>query len=57
MDVTTGKDLNASPKIKEVNDVSEDELILDIGPKSIKNIINIIEKSSTILWNGPAGYF
>jgi len=56
-DVTIGKDLNGSPKIKEVNDVSEDELILDIGPKSIKNINDIIEKSNTILWNGPAGYF
>ena len=56
-DVTVGKDLNGSPKIKELNDVSEDELILDIGPKSIESINNIIEKSNTILWNGPAGYF
>ena len=56
-DVTVGKDLNGSPKIKGLNDVSEDELILDIGPKSIENINNIIEKSNTILWNGPAGYF
>jgi phosphoglycerate kinase len=56
-DVTVGKNLNGSPEIKELNDVFEDELILDIGPKSIKNINNIIEKSSTILWNGPAGYF
>ena len=56
-DVTVGKELNGSPEIKELNDVLEDELILDIGPKSIKNINNIIEKSNTILWNGPAGYF
>ena len=56
-DVTIGKSLNGSPKIKELNDVSDDELILDIGPKSIKNINNIIEESNTILWNGPAGYF
>ena len=32
-------------------------MILDIGPKTVRNIINIIEKSKTILWNGPAGYF
>jgi len=56
-DVTVGKYLNGSPEIKELNDVSEDELILDIGPKSIKNINNIIEESNTVLWNGPAGYF
>ena len=56
-DVTIGKNLNGSAEIKELNNIFEDELILDIGPKSIKNINNIIEKSSTILWNGPAGYF
>jgi len=56
-DVAVGKDLNGSPKIREINNISEDEIILDIGPKSIKNINNIIEKSNTILWNGPAGYF
>jgi len=56
-DVTVGKNLNGSAEIKELGNVSEDELILDIGPKSIKSINNIIEKSNTILWNGPAGYF
>jgi phosphoglycerate kinase len=40
-----------------VNKVSEDELILDIGPKTIQTVNNLIEKSETILWNGPAGYF
>ena len=57
VDVIVSKDLNGSPKIKELNDVSRDELILDIGPKTIKNINNIIDESKTILWNGPAGYF
>jgi len=56
-DISVSRDLNGSPVIKELNDVLEDELILDIGPKSIKNINNIIEESNTILWNGPAGYF
>jgi phosphoglycerate kinase len=56
-DVTIGKDLNGSPEIKELNNVSKDELILDIGPKTIKIINQIIEESSTILWNGPVGYF
>ena len=35
----------------------KDEIILDIGPKTIKNIENIIDQSNTVLWNGPAGYF
>ncbi|MDB9825839.1 phosphoglycerate kinase [Candidatus Pelagibacter sp.] len=56
-DVTVSNDLNGKPTIKEIKDVYEDDMILDIGPKSIKKINNIIEKSNTILWNGPAGYF
>jgi phosphoglycerate kinase len=56
-DVVVGKDLNGTPQIKELNEVLSNEMILDIGPKTIKAICNIIDKSSTILWNGPAGYF
>jgi len=56
-DVTVGKDLNGSSEIKELDNVYKDELILDIGPKTIKAINLLIEESSTILWNGPAGYF
>jgi phosphoglycerate kinase len=56
-DVSVGKNLSGSPIIKKINKVSEDELILDIGPKTIKSINSLIEKSKTILWNGPAGYF
>ncbi len=57
VDVRIGKDLNGSSEIKELDNVSKDELILDIGPKTIKAIKLLIEESSTILWNGPAGYF
>jgi len=56
-DVMVGKDLNGNPQIKELNEVLSDEMILDIGPKTINMINNIIEESNTILWNGPAGYF
>ena len=55
-DFAVGKNLNGLSEIKNLNNVSQDELILDIGPKSIKNINNIIDESNTILWNGP-GYF
>ena len=43
--------------IKDIADVKNDDLILDIGPKTIKKIKDIIEISQTILWNGPVGYF
>ena len=56
-DVAVGKNLNGSAKRKDVSKVSDDELILDIGPKTIQTVNKLIEKSETILWNGPAGYF
>ena len=56
-DVIVGKNLEGDAKIKELNEINKDDLILDIGPKTIKKIIDIIESSRTILWNGPAGYF
>ena len=56
-DVVVGKSLEGDPQIKVLSEIASDEMILDIGPKTINNINNIIDKSSTILWNGPAGYF
>ena len=56
-DVLVGKNLNDTSKTKELNDIKNDDLILDIGPKTIKKIKGIIEISNTVLWNGPAGYF
>jgi len=56
-DVVTGKDFDSQPVVKELNNVQEDDVILDIGPKTIKKIDAIINSSKTILWNGPAGYF
>ena len=57
LDVVVSKTLDGKGMIKEINEVNNDEMILDIGPKTIISINNIIEKSNTVLWNGPAGYF
>ena len=56
-DVVVGKSMNDKPIIKKLSEVSNDDLILDIGPKTIEKIRDIIERSETVLWNGPAGYF
>jgi len=56
-DVIVSNNLNGVPKIKELNEINSDEMILDIGPKTIKKISEIIDITKTILWNGPAGYF
>ena len=39
-----GKNLNGTPQIKELNEVSSDEMILDIGPKTIKLLIILLMK-------------
>ncbi len=56
-DVLVSKNLNGLSQNKKLDQISSDEMILDIGPKTINKILNIIDKSKTILWNGPAGYF
>ena len=56
-DVLVSKFLNGSPVNKELDQILPDEMILDIGPRTISKITNIIDNSKTILWNGPAGYF
>ena len=57
LDVLVGKSLEDKSQIKELNKILDDDLILDIGPKTLNKIREIIEISKTILWNGPAGYF
>ena len=56
-DVMVGKNMDDESEFKELHNIKNDDLILDIGPKTIKIIKKIIEISETILWNGPAGYF
>ena len=56
-DVLVGKSLADKSEVKELNDIKNEDLILDIGPKTIGKIKEIIKTSETILWNGPAGYF
>jgi len=56
-DVVVGKTIEDKAEIKELNNIKNDDLILDIGPKTVDKIKNIIEISKTVLWNGPAGYF
>ena len=56
-DVLIGKNLDDEPQIKELQNIKDDDIILDIGPKTLDKIKGIIENSETVLWNGPAGYF
>ena len=57
VDVLVGKNLNSVSKVKTLDEIDNDDLILDIGPKTIDTIKKVIENSETVLWNGPAGYY
>ena len=56
-DCIVGTNFEGEGKNKNLNDINDDEIILDIGISTIKNIDEIISQSNTVLWNGPAGYF
>ena len=56
-DCSVSNDFDGSRKIKKLESIGKEEIILDIGPETIKRIESIIDKSRTVLWNGPAGYF
>ena len=57
LDVAVGKKLEDKAKIKDLSEIQDDDMILDIGPETIKLINSILDNSKTVLWNGPAGYF
>ena len=56
-DCLVGTDFEGTGKNKNLDEVKDNEIILDIGLNSIKNIQKKINESNTVLWNGPAGYF
>ena len=56
-DVLVGKNMEDTSQVRELFEIQDDDLILDIGPKTLNNIVSIIKNSKTVLWNGPAGYF
>ena len=56
-DCLVAKSFEGDAVSKDTKFVEKDEIILDIGPKTVKIIEEIIDSSNTIMWNGPAGYF
>ncbi len=57
IDAVVSKSIEGMGEKKDIKEINNDEMILDIGPKTISLIKKIISGSSTVLWNGPAGYF
>ncbi|MBA2689174.1 MAG: phosphoglycerate kinase [Burkholderiales bacterium] len=59
VDVVTGKEFSPTAKatVKEAKDVTDDDMILDIGPRTSALLAAEICNAGTIVWNGPVGVF
>jgi phosphoglycerate kinase len=57
-DFLIGKSLRSKKsEVKEILELKKEDMILDIGPETIKGFNEIIKQAKTIIWNGPMGYF
>jgi phosphoglycerate kinase len=59
VDVVCAKEFSASSAatVKAATEVADDDLILDIGPKTAAMLAERLGKAGTIVWNGPVGVF
>jgi phosphoglycerate kinase len=48
---------NAPSRVVAVDSVAADEMILDIGPRSIEHVCSVLARVKTLVWNGPFGAF
>jgi len=58
-DVVVGKAFSESTEaiVKRVEDVEDDDMIFDIGPKTAARYAELMQSAGTIVWNGPVGVF
>ena len=58
-DVVTGKAFSEDTvaELKNVADISADDMVFDIGPDSTQALVDILKNAGTIVWNGPVGVF
>jgi phosphoglycerate kinase len=59
VDAVTAKTFaaDATPVTKPIADIADDDLILDLGPRSIAALRAVVDGAGTIVWNGPVGVF
>jgi len=48
---------HAPSKVVEIADVGADDMILDIGPRSVEHVVSALARAKTLVWNGPVGAF
>ena len=59
VDAIVATEISARAKIsvKKLTEIKKHEMILDIGPESIKRYTQYIHRAASVLWNGPVGVF
>jgi phosphoglycerate kinase len=59
VDVVTAAKLeaNASSRVLDADKVGGTDMILDIGPRSIEQVVSVLARAKTLVWNGPFGAF
>ena len=48
---------HAPSRVVPVDQVGADDMILDIGPRTIEHVVSVLARSKTLVWNGPFGAF
>ena len=48
---------NAPSRVVSVDAVEPDDMILDIGPRSVEHVVSVLARTRTLVWNGPFGAF
>ena len=59
VDVVVAKEFkaNAPSRAVDLDDVGSDDMILDIGPRSVEFVCSVLARVKTLVWNGPFGAF
>jgi phosphoglycerate kinase len=55
--VATEFSAEAHADVRAVDEVEDDQMILDIGPKTRAKLLALLKDCGTIVWNGPVGVF
>ena len=55
--VATRLEANTRTKVVDIDAIGEEEMILDIGPRTISQVVGLLASARTLVWNGPVGAF
>lgn len=57
VDVVVATEVEGRPRLAKLTNIRKNEMIMDIGPESIRKFSEIIKQAKTLVWNGPFGFF